>query len=220
MAKEKEKDVASPKQPEAQPKQAEKAQGSEQSEKKAPTAAKPGKPGKPGKVDTVPNKAPTRLKPGEGVSRKMAHKSIHPPYVESTITCGCGNVIHTRSTKPAMTVGVCSKCHPFYSGQQKFIDTAGRVERFQKRYGWIEGKTPQEVAASRKERLARAKAVAKERLAKVLATSKLAGAAGWSAAAQPTPSPSAEETAKEAQPATAAPAEKKPDAKAAETKGQ
>jgi large subunit ribosomal protein L31 len=64
-------------------------------------------------------------------------KSIHPKYVETTITCACGNVIHTRSTKENMKVELCSKCHPFFTGKQKLVDTAGRVERFQKKYGLI-----------------------------------------------------------------------------------
>ena len=59
---------------------------------------------------------------------------IHPDYVDTTITCNCGEVIHTRSTVPDIRVEVCSKCHPFYTGKQKFMDTAGRVERFQRKY--------------------------------------------------------------------------------------
>ncbi len=59
---------------------------------------------------------------------------IHPEYGEATIHCACGNTIRTRSTKKAMHVGICWRCHPFFTGQQKFIDTAGRVERFQRRY--------------------------------------------------------------------------------------
>jgi len=59
---------------------------------------------------------------------------IHPEYVDTTITCACGEVIQTRSTKPDIRVEVCSKCHPFYTGKQKFMDTAGRVERFQRKY--------------------------------------------------------------------------------------
>ncbi|HIT59097.1 MAG TPA: 50S ribosomal protein L31 [Candidatus Faeciplasma pullistercoris] len=65
----------------------------------------------------------------------MAKEGIHPNYVESTITCACGNVIHTRSTKGDMRVDVCSKCHPFFTGKQKLVDTGGRVDRFNKRYG-------------------------------------------------------------------------------------
>jgi len=63
-------------------------------------------------------------------------KGIHPDYVECTVTCGCGNTFKTRSTRPSINVEVCSNCHPFYTGKQKFVDTAGRVERFQRRYGW------------------------------------------------------------------------------------
>ena len=58
---------------------------------------------------------------------------IHPEYVESTIRCACGNEIKTRSTKPTMLIGICNECHPFYTGQQKFVDTAGRVDKFQQR---------------------------------------------------------------------------------------
>ncbi|HEV8308603.1 MAG TPA: 50S ribosomal protein L31 [Methylomirabilota bacterium] len=61
--------------------------------------------------------------------------AIHPEYVETTITCACGEVIHTRSTRPNIRVEICSKCHPFFTGKQKLVDTAGRVERFQRKYG-------------------------------------------------------------------------------------
>ena len=60
---------------------------------------------------------------------------IHPDYQQTTIRCACGNVIETGSTKKDIRVEVCSKCHPFYTGQQRFVDTEGRVERFQRRYG-------------------------------------------------------------------------------------
>ncbi len=59
---------------------------------------------------------------------------IHPEYVETTITCACGEVIHTRSTRPNVHVEICSKCHPYFTGKQKIVDTAGRVERFQRKY--------------------------------------------------------------------------------------
>ncbi len=59
---------------------------------------------------------------------------IHPEYEETTITCACGNVINTRSTKKDIKVEVCSKCHPFYTGKQKLMDTGGRVDRFKKRF--------------------------------------------------------------------------------------
>ncbi|MBI2467436.1 MAG: 50S ribosomal protein L31 [Candidatus Rokubacteria bacterium] len=60
--------------------------------------------------------------------------AIHPEYVETTVTCACGEVIHTRSTRPQIRVEICSKCHPFFTGKQKLVDTAGRVERFQRKY--------------------------------------------------------------------------------------
>ena len=59
---------------------------------------------------------------------------IHPEYKETTITCVCGETIHTRSTKQNIHVEICSKCHPFFTGKQKLVDSAGRVERFEKRY--------------------------------------------------------------------------------------
>ena len=61
---------------------------------------------------------------------------IHPRYVTCTVTCGCGATFTTRATKPTITVEICSACHPFYTGKQKFVDTAGRVEKFQRKYGW------------------------------------------------------------------------------------
>ncbi len=60
---------------------------------------------------------------------------IHPEYKPATITCACGAVIQTRSTKGSFRIEVCSKCHPFFTGKQKFVDTAGRVERFQRKFG-------------------------------------------------------------------------------------
>jgi len=62
-------------------------------------------------------------------------EGIHPKYVETEVTCGCGHSFKTRSTKPKIAVEICSNCHPFYTGQQKFVDTAGRVEKFQKKFG-------------------------------------------------------------------------------------
>jgi large subunit ribosomal protein L31 len=61
-------------------------------------------------------------------------KEIHPNYGDATISCACGNVIQTRSTVKEMHVNTCSRCHPYYSGQTKLMDTEGRVQRFQKRY--------------------------------------------------------------------------------------
>lgn len=61
-------------------------------------------------------------------------EGIHPKYEETTITCACGEVIKTRSTKKDIRVEICSKCHPFYTGRQKLVDTGGRVDRFKKRF--------------------------------------------------------------------------------------
>ncbi len=63
---------------------------------------------------------------------------IHPKYEESTISCICGNKVKTRSTKGDLHVEICSNCHPLYTGKQNIIDTAGRVERFRKKYGLTE----------------------------------------------------------------------------------
>ena len=60
---------------------------------------------------------------------------IHPEYVEATVHCSCGNTFTTRSTKERLSVELCSECHPFYTGKQKLVDTGGRVERFERRYG-------------------------------------------------------------------------------------
>ncbi len=61
-------------------------------------------------------------------------EGIHPNYQECTVTCACGNVFTTRSSKKEIHVEICSACHPFFTGKQKMVDTAGRIERFNKRY--------------------------------------------------------------------------------------
>lgn len=68
-------------------------------------------------------------------------EKIHPKYVDSTVTCACGASFKTRSTISNIHLVICSQCHPFFTGKQKLIDTAGRVERFQKRFVKTEGKT-------------------------------------------------------------------------------
>ncbi len=65
-------------------------------------------------------------------------ENIHPKYEATTITCACGEVIETRSTRKDIKVEICSKCHPFYTGKQKLVDTGGRVDRFKKRFN-LEG---------------------------------------------------------------------------------
>ncbi len=60
---------------------------------------------------------------------------IHPEYKDVTVRCACGNTFVTRSTAKSLQVDICSACHPFYTGKQKYVDTAGRVEKFQKKFG-------------------------------------------------------------------------------------
>ena len=62
-------------------------------------------------------------------------QGVHPDYQIATVHCACGNTFQTRSTRPELRVEVCSNCHPFYTGKQKLLDTGGRVERFQRKYG-------------------------------------------------------------------------------------
>ena len=62
-------------------------------------------------------------------------KDVHPGYQECVVTCACGNTFVTRSTKKEIRVEICSQCHPFFTGKQKFIDSAGRVEKFKKKFG-------------------------------------------------------------------------------------
>ncbi len=65
--------------------------------------------------------------------------AIHPDYVDANVTCSCGNTFVTRSTKPTLHVELCNECHPFFTGKQKTVDTAGRIDRFQRRYGTRKG---------------------------------------------------------------------------------
>jgi large subunit ribosomal protein L31 len=73
----------------------------------------------------------------EQLKEEEMKEGIHPNYSAITVKCLCGNTFQTRSTKPEINTEICSACHPFYTGKQKLIDTAGRVERFKKRYGQI-----------------------------------------------------------------------------------
>ncbi len=65
---------------------------------------------------------------------KKMKKDIHPKYEDAIVTCACGEVWHIKSTRPEMKVGICAKCHPFFTGKQKFVDTAGRIDKFNRRY--------------------------------------------------------------------------------------
>jgi large subunit ribosomal protein L31 len=69
------------------------------------------------------------------VGEKAMRADIHPEYVLTTVTCSCGNSFQTRSTKADLHVELCSECHPFYTGKQKLVDTGGRIDRFERRYG-------------------------------------------------------------------------------------
>ncbi len=70
-------------------------------------------------------------------------KKIHPKYMDCTVRCGCGHTFATRSTVAKVSIEICSQCHPFFTGQQKFVDTLGRVERFQKKFGGEYFKKPE-----------------------------------------------------------------------------
>ncbi len=79
-------------------------------------------------------------------------KDIHPQYEKVVVHCGCGNTFETRSTTKEIHAEICSMCHPFYTGKQKFVDTAGRIERFQKKYGtsYIKGAPKEEKKTQQK----------------------------------------------------------------------
>ena len=62
-------------------------------------------------------------------------ENLHPNYVETNISCACGAVYHTRSTRRDLKIGICASCHPFYTGKQKIMDVGGRVDKFEKRFG-------------------------------------------------------------------------------------
>ena len=74
-------------------------------------------------------------------------KDIHPDYMDTEVSCGCGNTFTTRSTVEKLVVEICSACHPFYTGTMKYVDSAGRVEQFQKKYNWGKKKATAEAEA-------------------------------------------------------------------------
>lgn len=90
-------------------------------------------------------------------------QGIHPEYVECTVRCSCGNVFKTRSTKSEITVELCNECHPFYTGQQKFVDTGGRVQRFADKFG---GAAAAQLKKAEEAKAARAAKAAEEAAAK------------------------------------------------------
>ncbi len=136
---------------------------------------------------------------------------IHPDYVECRVTCGCGNSFTTRATIPEMAVEVCSKCHPFYTGQQRFVDTAGRVEKFQKKFKWDARQAVKDADEARKKVQAKRRPPApKKKAAEAKAKSK-------PAAKPPAKAETKEKPAESSKPAKAE-AEAKPAQKAHETK--
>jgi len=107
---------------------------------------------------------------------------IHPKYVEATVVCACGNTFTTRSTKPMLRTDLCSVCHPFYTGEQRIVDSAGQVERFMKRMEAAEstGTRP----SKRQQRLAKAAAAAAAREAEERAAAEARAAEARAAAEQ------------------------------------
>ncbi|HIZ18697.1 MAG TPA: 50S ribosomal protein L31 [Candidatus Olsenella stercoravium] len=132
-------------------------------------------------------------------------QGIHPEYVECNVRCSCGNTWTTRSTKSEMRVDLCDKCHPFYTGQQKLVDTGGRVQRFADKFGGAAAaqlKKAEEAKAARAAKAAEeaaAKKAAKEAKAaeKAKRAAELAKKAEAEAAAAPAEEPAAEAAAEE-----------------------
>ncbi len=132
-------------------------------------------------------------------------QGIHPEYVECNVRCSCGNTWTTRSTKSEMRVDLCDKCHPFYTGQQKLVDTGGRVQRFADKFGGAAAaqlKKAEEAKAARAAKAAEeaaAKKAAKEAKAaeKAKRAAEFAKKAEAEAAAAPAEEPAAEAVAEE-----------------------
>ena len=124
---------------------------------------------------------------------------IHPDYVECNVRCSCGNTWVTRSTVSSMTVDLCDKCHPFYTGQQKLVDTGGRVQRFADKFGGAAAAQLEKAAAAKAAREAKAAAKAK-RAAEYAAKAEAEAAKAAAAAEAEAPAeeaPAAEENAAE-----------------------
>ena len=136
---------------------------------------------------------------------------IHPDYVECTVRCSCGNTFKTHSTVPEIRVELCNECHPFYTGQQKFVDTGGRVQRFADKFGGaaqaaLEREAAKKAARAKKAEEEQAKRAA-EREAKAAAKAKRAAEFEKKAAAEAAKAPAeapAEEAAAEAEATEAA----------------
>ena len=128
-------------------------------------------------------------------------QGIHPQYVECTVTCSCGNTFKTHATVSEMKVELCNECHPFYTGQQKFVDTGGRVQRFADKFGGAAAaqlKKAEEAKAAKADKAAEAEAAEKAKRA-----AKFAEEAAKQAAEAPAEAP-VEEAAAEAETTEAA----------------
>ncbi len=139
---------------------------------------------------------------------------IHPDYMECTVRCSCGNTFVTRSTVSEIRVELCNECHPFYTGQQKFVDTGGRVQRFADKFGGAAQAALEREAAKKAERAKKAEEEqakkAAEREAKAAAKAKRAAkyeAEAAKRAAEEAAAPAEEAPAADAEPATEAAAE-------------
>mgnify|MGYP000833380334 FL=1 len=138
-------------------------------------------------------------------------QGIHPEYVECTVKCSCGNTFTTMSTKPELKIDICNVCHPFYTGQQKFVDTGGRVQRFADKFGGAAAaqlKKAEEAKAAKAAKAAEAeaarKAAAEAKAAeKAKRAAKFAEEAAKQAAEAPAEAP-VEEAAAEAETTEAA----------------
>lgn len=138
-------------------------------------------------------------------------QGIHPEYVDCTVKCSCGNTFQTRSTKPELKIDICNVCHPFYTGQQRFVDTGGRVQRFADKFGGAAAaqlKKAEEAKAAKAAKAAEAeaarKAAAEAKAAeKAKRAAKFAEEAAKQAAEAPAEAP-VEEAAAEAETTEAA----------------
>ncbi len=112
--------------------------------------------------------------------------NIHPDYVECTVRCTCGNTFKTHSTKSEIVVDLCDKCHPFYTGTQKLVDTGGRVQRFSDKFGTAASAQLEKAAAAKAERAAKAEAeaAAKKAAKEAKAAEKAKRAAEYAAKAE------------------------------------
>ncbi len=143
-------------------------------------------------------------------------KDIHPEYELAIIRCACGSEVEIRTTRPGVNVEICSNCHPFYTGKQKLVDTAGRVDRFRKRYGLAEdGSTSEAIARGEKIRQDKEARAKKKKAAESKAEAKKAQAKAAAKKAEPEKAKPKAETEK-AKPK--AEPEKKPRAAAAKPK--